>query len=162
MAGLALEAETSHDVTGVARARVITHVTALACHRRRGVIFRTLGLMAGATICDGVHAGEGKPLLQMQIDDILAVLPVFGSVALLANQPHLPLMGIGVAVGAGRGDTRENEISMATRAPRGTVRSDQREFRFIMRESQGFAHLRPGIGRMALLAIPLDVPMRVL
>jgi hypothetical protein len=118
--------------------------------------------MAGVTIRDGVHAGEGKPFLQMKIDDILAILPVFGRVTFLADQPHLPLMGIGVAIGAGRSSTRENEISMATGAPRGTVRSDQREFRFIVRKSQGFAHLRPGIGGMALLAIPLDLPMRVL
>ena len=51
---------------------------------------------------------------------------------------------------------------MATRAARGAVGSGQGEIRLVMCKGQRLPHLGPRVGRMALLAIPLDLAMRVL
>ena len=100
MAGFTFEAKTRLHVAGVDSACVIAHVTTLAGDRGHCVFLRMLAVVTGVAVSNRVHASQRKSFLHVQIEDVLAILPVFRGVAFLAGDPHLSLVGVRVAIGA--------------------------------------------------------------
>lgn len=97
----------------------------------------------------------------MQLECALAILPVAWRVAILAVEPELTIVMIRVAIDTTSADMTENRIFVAADTLRRSMPADQLVSGGGMIKFQRITHLRPGFGRMAILAIPLELAVRI-
>ena len=98
----------------------------------------------------------------MQLERALAILPVARRVAILAVEPELTIVMIRVAIDTTSADMTENRIFVAADTLRRSMPANQIKPGRGMLKFQRIAHLRPGLGRVAILAVPLKLPVGIL
>ncbi len=114
------------NVVDAKRPRVyeIFLVTRVA-HRRQSLELTDGGaLVTGVAVHGGMRADQ-REAIQMLIDLLNGDVPALDRMALFAVGSHLPLMNIGVTVGALRAHIRENQLGMALSASHTFMQSAQ-------------------------------------
>lgn len=118
-------------------------VTSDAVHRCSRVFFSGVVPMTGLAISDGVNAGQSEPLLRVNFKEVLSPLPISFGVAVLTILTELPLMLVGVTVGAGGTHMSELGCLVATDTLCGGVGAGQMEARLVVIEIHGISEFRP-------------------
>lgn len=116
----------------------------LTVGRCAGIFLALVSAVAGFTIGNGMDSNQRKSPLGMERENILTILPVAGNMAVLAGQPQLSLMMVGVTVGATDADMTENRLFMAGDTGNRPMRSFKKEAGFGMVESHRFSKQFPG------------------
>lgn len=97
----------------------------------------------------------------MQFESTASVLPVARRVTSLALLTELAKMLIGMAVNTAYAYMIEDRILVASDTLSGRMRSYQLEAGRSVVEGQRITHLRPGVGGVAILTVPLQLPVGI-
>jgi len=162
VAGFAVDGKACLGVVGIICQRVIGQVAAAAIHRGSAEFIELISAVAGLAVGHGVNPGEGKSPGGVQLQNFLLVAPTIRGVAILAIQPELAAMHVGVAVRAGAAHFGEFQALVAANAIGELVRSLQQEAGIRVFEGHGPAEFFPGFGSVAALAIPFQKAVRAL
>ena len=131
-------------MVGIARPGETLPVTSLTINRSSRKFVPLFVDMASAAIGDGMHAHQRESLSCMKIEQVLAILPVIRGMAILAGDPELSSMNIGVAIGAGGGDMGEFQVLMARGATGAFMGAQKRESGFLVPECHRLTDIGPG------------------
>ena len=162
MAVLAIQAETGLGMVGIEAQSEIGKVAVVAVHPGHGELILLLPDMAGLAVGYCMHPAQGEAPGRMDIQNCLLILPASRGMAALAIVAELPAVHIAVAIGASGCHPGEGEAGMTTGTIDKFVLPNQRKARLLMPERQRRAHLMPGLGGVAVLAIPLDIAVGIL
>ena len=153
--GMALFAGGGHiqsNVVDAKRPRVYEILLMARVAHRREPLELTHGgaLVTGVAIHGGMRAYQRKAI-QMLVDLLNRDVPAFYRMALFAIGSHLPLVNVGVAVGALRTDIRENHFGVALRASHAFVQPAQGIFGGVVVEFRDGADGLPAADSVAIL-----------
>ena len=162
MAVLAIQAEAGLGMVGVEAQSEIGQVAVVAVHTGHGELVLLLPDMAGLAIGYRMHSAQWKAPGRMDLQNCLLILPAGRRMAALAIVAELPTVHVTVAIGASGCHPGEGEAGMTTGTIDKFVLPNQRKARLLVPERQRRAHLMPGLGGVAVLAIPLDIAVGIL
>lgn len=115
--------------------------------------------MAGVAIERGVRAEEREPVLVI-VDLLDRDIPSVDGVALLATGAKLPLMDVGMTVGALIPNVGENGFHVTLRAGNVLVQAAQRKLGLIVVELGDGADRLPAFRGMTILTREVQIPVR--
>jgi len=107
--------------------------------------------MTGIAVYGGMGADQREPV-EVLINLLNRNMPAPDRVALLAVRPHLPLVDVGVAVGALRPDIRKDHLGVALRAGHAFVQAAQGVLGGVVIEFRNGADRFPAAQRVTVLA----------
>ena len=162
VARLAVEPEAGGRVIRIRRLAVVGHVALGAIGRRADKRARLLGAVAGIAVSGGMHTGQWETTVGVFREHVILQFPIARRMTILAIGGQLSLMRVGVAVHTVRFHLIELQVGMTTAAVGLRVRADEFVPRLLMLEHRLVADRAPRLGRVAILAIPLECFMGTL
>jgi hypothetical protein len=160
VAVLAPAGEPGLDVVGAGRLQVGLVVAVAALGGGVRILVGALVAVARRAVEPGVDGEQREARAVVDLEHLALVRPGGRRVARLAAEAQLASVGVLVAVRAGRPHPVEHQRPVAGPTGNPRVRGLQEEARGVVPEGGGLVHRRPPLGRVALRAIHLHVPVR--
>ncbi len=157
MADFAVDREAGLEMIRIGGAAIVVEVTTGTLGGRGSELEGALILMTGSAVQGGVGSEQGEQGAVVPVEEVAPILPTVGRVAGLALEAQFTGMGVGMAVGTGDGDVREDRARVTLRALGLLVVADESEAGRVVVEAQRFAQRQPSFDGMALAAGSLEV-----